>query len=124
MRAGMCSSSTTATMRSTATLPADVHDLVSGSKVMARPLAGVCVQPHQSHRKLPAGVRGITFSSGGECLLSAVQDGLRVWGWEPVRQHDTVEVPWAKVRPRHKPVCTAGAVEPYLGGQLAHVSPL
>ncbi|KAK9823394.1 hypothetical protein WJX72_002455 [[Myrmecia] bisecta] len=50
------------------------------------------------------GVRAIAFppaekdgSKPREALLSAVQDGLRVWGWEPVKQHDFVEVPWTKV---------------------------
>ncbi len=40
------------------------------------------------------------------CVLCCVQDGLRVWQWEPppALQHDNVDVPWSKVsagRPSH-----------------------
>ncbi|KAL3143620.1 Quinone-dependent D-lactate dehydrogenase [Trebouxia sp. C0009 RCD-2024] len=43
-------------------------------------------------------VRSIAFPANGDCLLAAVQDGLNVWAWEPVRRLDTVDAPWAKVR--------------------------
>lgn len=43
------------------------------------------------------GVRSVAFPANGNCLLAAVQDGLKVWAWEPVRRLDTVDVPWAKV---------------------------
>jgi len=28
-----------------------------------------------------------------------MQDGLKVWAYEPVRRLDTVDIPWAKVQP-------------------------
>uniref|UniRef100_A0A7S3R0F2 Katanin p80 WD40 repeat-containing subunit B1 homolog n=1 Tax=Dunaliella tertiolecta TaxID=3047 RepID=A0A7S3R0F2_DUNTE len=45
------------------------------------------------------GVRSMTFHPDGTHLFSAVQDGLRVWQWEPPPplQHDNVDVPWSKV---------------------------
>jgi hypothetical protein len=44
------------------------------------------------------GVRALAFNTKG-CLFSAVQDGLRVWQWEPppAQQLDSVDVPWSKV---------------------------
>lgn len=44
------------------------------------------------------GVRAMTFHPAGRHLLSALADGLRVWGWEPLALHDNVDVPWSKVR--------------------------
>ncbi|DBA75342.1 TPA: hypothetical protein ACH3X1_010611 [Trebouxia sp. C0004] len=44
------------------------------------------------------GVRGIAFPANGDCLLAAMQDGLKVWAYEPVSCLDTVDIPWAKVR--------------------------
>jgi len=45
------------------------------------------------------GVRALAFHPDGRCLFSALQDGLRVWQWEPppALQYDNVDVPWTKV---------------------------
>ncbi len=53
-----------------------------------------------------AGVRGIAFPANGDCLLAAMQDGLKVWAYEPVRRLDTVEIPWCKVCLRMEMVMT------------------
>lgn len=48
------------------------------------------------------GIRAIAFHPDGRHLFSALQDGLRVWQWEPppAFQHDNVDVPWSKVSTR------------------------
>lgn len=45
------------------------------------------------------GIRALAFHPDGQCLFSAVQDGLRVWQWEPppALQLDYVDVQWSKV---------------------------
>lgn len=45
------------------------------------------------------GVRALAFHPDGRCLFSALQDGMRVWQWEPppALQLDNVDVPWSKV---------------------------
>ena len=48
-----------------------------------------------------AGVKGIAFPANGDCLLAAMQDGLQVLGYEPVRRLDTVDIPWAKAWSEH-----------------------
>ncbi|XP_043937446.1 katanin p80 WD40 repeat-containing subunit B1 isoform X1 [Protopterus annectens] len=42
-------------------------------------------------------VRTIVFNSDGSCLYSGSQDSLRVYGWEPERCFDVVQVNWGKV---------------------------
>lgn len=42
-------------------------------------------------------VRCIQFSPEGDCLLSALPDGLRSHGWEPYQQYDSVSIPWTHV---------------------------
>ena len=48
------------------------------------------------------GVRAMAFHPDGRHVFSALQDGLRVWSWEPppCTQHDIVDMPWYKVRGR------------------------
>lgn len=45
------------------------------------------------------GVRALAFHPDGAHLFAALQDGLRVWQWEPppALQLDNVDVPWSKV---------------------------
>ncbi|GAX83483.1 hypothetical protein CEUSTIGMA_g10908.t1 [Chlamydomonas eustigma] len=45
------------------------------------------------------GVRAMAFHPDGQHVFSALQDGLRVWSWEPPPcvQHDVVDMPWFKV---------------------------
>jgi katanin p80 WD40 repeat-containing subunit B1 len=45
------------------------------------------------------GVRAMTFHPDGQHIFAALQDGLRVWQWEPspAFQHDNVDIPWTKV---------------------------
>lgn len=42
-------------------------------------------------------VRNIAFHKGGKYIFSVLQDGMRVWSWEPAQQHDYVDVPWYRV---------------------------
>mmetsp|Transcript_41595 Transcript_41595/g.98614 ORF Transcript_41595/g.98614 Transcript_41595/m.98614 type:complete len:687 (-) Transcript_41595:207-2267(-) len=41
--------------------------------------------------------RAIHFPQDGSSILVAQQDGLRVYGWEPAKQFDFVDVAWTKV---------------------------
>lgn len=43
------------------------------------------------------GVRSMTFSPDGKTLLCGLQDSLKVYSWEPIRCHDTVDVGWSKL---------------------------
>ncbi|GAQ80741.1 WD repeat-containing protein [Klebsormidium nitens] len=43
------------------------------------------------------GVRNVFFTPDGRTVLSAVQDNLKVWGWEPVVCHDTVDTNWGRI---------------------------
>ncbi|XP_038609569.1 katanin p80 WD40 repeat-containing subunit B1 isoform X2 [Tachyglossus aculeatus] len=45
----------------------------------------------------PGPVRSILFNPDGCCLYSGSQDSLRVYGWEPERCFDVVQVNWGKV---------------------------
>ncbi|XP_028931681.1 katanin p80 WD40 repeat-containing subunit B1 [Ornithorhynchus anatinus] len=45
----------------------------------------------------PGPVRSILFNPDGCCLYSGSQDSLRVYGWEPERCFDMVQVNWGKV---------------------------
>ncbi|GAB6032812.1 Katanin p80 WD40 repeat-containing subunit B1, variant 2 [Chamberlinius hualienensis] len=42
-------------------------------------------------------IRCIYFNPGGECLYSGSQDFLKVYGWEPARTFDAIDVKWGKV---------------------------
>jgi katanin p80 WD40 repeat-containing subunit B1 len=42
-------------------------------------------------------VRNINFTPDGRSLLSASQDSLKVWGWEPMQLYDSVNVSWSKL---------------------------
>lgn len=42
-------------------------------------------------------IRSLWFSPGGECLFAGVRDYLKVVGWEPNRQFDSVPVNWGKI---------------------------
>ena len=44
-----------------------------------------------------SGTRAMCFRGDGAVLYSAHQDSLKVWGWEPVRGFDVVDVSWARV---------------------------
>ena len=46
------------------------------------------------------GIRAMAFHPDGRHVFSALQDGLRVWSWEPppCQQLDIVDMPWYKVR--------------------------
>ncbi|XP_063229661.1 katanin p80 WD40 repeat-containing subunit B1 isoform X2 [Bacillus rossius redtenbacheri] len=51
-----------------------------------------------STAKESAAIRAIHFSAGGECLFAGTQDALRVYGWEPARVLDAVQVGWGRVQ--------------------------
>mmetsp|Transcript_12525 Transcript_12525/g.27006 ORF Transcript_12525/g.27006 Transcript_12525/m.27006 type:complete len:729 (+) Transcript_12525:243-2429(+) len=42
-------------------------------------------------------VRAITWHPDGRHVFAAIQDGLRVWSYDPVTQHDNIDMPWSKV---------------------------
>ena len=42
-------------------------------------------------------IRAIQFTSDGSTLLSATQESLKVWGWEPSVCYDGVEIHWNNV---------------------------
>ena len=52
--------------------------------------AGVCPAEVSS-------TRAMCFRGDGAVVYTAHQDSLKVWGWEPVRGYDIVDVSWAKV---------------------------
>lgn len=64
-------------------------------------------------------VRAIAFHSSGSQLFTALQDGMRVWSWEPSVQHDYVDVPWYKVRCRD--VVQGACVYPIQGVYMSYV---
>ncbi|WCJ40113.1 hypothetical protein M5689_021044 [Euphorbia peplus] len=43
------------------------------------------------------GVRCLTFNPDGRTLLCGLHENLKVFSWEPVRCHDTVDVGWSKL---------------------------
>ncbi|CAK8530490.1 unnamed protein product [Lathyrus sativus] len=47
-----------------------------------------------SARREDTGVRAIAFHPDGRTLFSGHEDGLRVFSWEPVICHDTVDMGW------------------------------
>lgn len=52
--------------------------------------AGICPAEVTSTRTM-------CFHRHGTVMYTAHQDSLKVWGWEPIRQFDVVDVSWAKV---------------------------
>lgn len=44
-----------------------------------------------------SGVRCITFNPDGRTLLSGLHESLKVYSWEPIRCHDTVDVGWSRL---------------------------
>ncbi|KAH6792636.1 Transducin/WD40 repeat-like superfamily protein [Perilla frutescens var. hirtella] len=43
------------------------------------------------------GVRCMTFNPDGRTLLCGLQENLKVFSWEPIRSHDTVDVGWSRL---------------------------
>nr|CAB3486175.1 unnamed protein product [Digitaria exilis] len=43
------------------------------------------------------GVRSMTFNPDGRSLLCGLHESLKVFSWEPIRCHDTVDVGWSKL---------------------------
>lgn len=43
------------------------------------------------------GVRCMTFNPDGKTLLCGLQENLKVYSWEPIRCHDTVDVGWSRL---------------------------
>ncbi|XP_050223134.1 katanin p80 WD40 repeat-containing subunit B1 homolog KTN80.3-like isoform X2 [Mercurialis annua] len=43
------------------------------------------------------GVRCLTFNPDGRTLLCGLHENLKVFSWEPIRCHDTVDVGWSKL---------------------------
>ncbi|XP_015066174.1 katanin p80 WD40 repeat-containing subunit B1 homolog isoform X2 [Solanum pennellii] len=48
-----------------------------------------------STRREAAGVRSITFHPEGRTLFCGLDDSLKVYSWEPVNCHDSVEMGWS-----------------------------
>ncbi|KAI5677711.1 hypothetical protein M9H77_08661 [Catharanthus roseus] len=44
-----------------------------------------------------AGVRCMTFNPDGKTLLCGLQECLKVYSWEPIRCHDSVDVGWSRL---------------------------
>ncbi|KAL2545679.1 Katanin p80 WD40 repeat-containing subunit B1-like protein [Forsythia ovata] len=44
-----------------------------------------------------AGVRCMTFNPDGRTLLCGLHENLKVFSWEPIRCHDTVDVGWSRL---------------------------
>ncbi|KAG9452718.1 hypothetical protein H6P81_005622 [Aristolochia fimbriata] len=42
-----------------------------------------------------SGVRSMIFHPDGRTLFSGLEDGFKVWSWEPVRFHDAVDMGWS-----------------------------
>ncbi|KAL8053152.1 hypothetical protein ABFX02_05G052900 [Erythranthe guttata] len=43
------------------------------------------------------GVRCMTFNPDGRTLLCGLHENLKVFSWEPIRSHDTVDVGWSRL---------------------------
>ncbi|KAL3502377.1 hypothetical protein ACH5RR_036826 [Cinchona calisaya] len=43
------------------------------------------------------GVRCMTFNPDGKTLLCGLHESLKVYSWEPIRCHDTVDVGWSRL---------------------------
>ncbi|XP_039686177.1 katanin p80 WD40 repeat-containing subunit B1 homolog KTN80.2 isoform X2 [Medicago truncatula] len=50
-----------------------------------------------SARREATGVRSMAFHPDGRTLFSGHEDGLKVFSWEPVICHDTVDMGWTKL---------------------------
>ncbi|KAF3457932.1 hypothetical protein FNV43_RR02593 [Rhamnella rubrinervis] len=44
-----------------------------------------------------SGVRCLTFNPDGRTLLSGLHESLKVFSWEPIRCHDSVDVGWSRL---------------------------
>ncbi|XP_071702027.1 katanin p80 WD40 repeat-containing subunit B1 homolog KTN80.4-like isoform X2 [Rutidosis leptorrhynchoides] len=44
-----------------------------------------------------SGVRCMTFNPDGKTLLCGLHESLKVYSWEPIRNHDSVDVGWSKL---------------------------
>ncbi|KNA18334.1 hypothetical protein SOVF_071810 [Spinacia oleracea] len=44
-----------------------------------------------------SGVRCMAFNPDGRTLLCGLHESLKVYSWEPIRSHDTVDVGWSKL---------------------------
>lgn len=44
-----------------------------------------------------SGIRAMTFNPDGRTLLCGLHESLKVFSWEPVRSHDSVDVGWSKL---------------------------
>ncbi|KAJ8430775.1 hypothetical protein Cgig2_027853 [Carnegiea gigantea] len=44
-----------------------------------------------------SGVRCMTFNPDGRTLLCGLHESLKVFSWEPIRSHDTIDVGWSKL---------------------------
>ncbi|KAL3830728.1 hypothetical protein ACJIZ3_019530 [Penstemon smallii] len=44
-----------------------------------------------------SGVRCMTFNPDGRTLLCGLHESLKVFSWEPIRSHDTVDVGWSRL---------------------------
>ena len=52
----------------------------------------VCCFPAESGQ-----VRRVLFSDDGGALLSGTEEALKVWGWEPVRCHEQMQMRWSRL---------------------------
>ncbi|KAL6206934.1 hypothetical protein ACLB2K_024179 [Fragaria x ananassa] len=50
-----------------------------------------------STRPEPTGVRSIAFHPDGRTIFSGLDDRLKVYSWEPVISHDSVEMGWSRL---------------------------
>ncbi|XP_050371503.1 katanin p80 WD40 repeat-containing subunit B1 homolog KTN80.2-like isoform X2 [Argentina anserina] len=50
-----------------------------------------------STRPEPTGVRSITFHPDGRTIFSGSDDSLKVYSWEPVISHDSVDMGWSRL---------------------------
>ncbi|KAM5588345.1 katanin p80 WD40 repeat-containing subunit B1 [Rosa sericea] len=50
-----------------------------------------------STRPEPTGVRAITFHPDGRTIFSGLDDSLKVYSWEPVISHDSVDMGWSRL---------------------------
>ncbi|KAK9936301.1 hypothetical protein M0R45_013149 [Rubus argutus] len=50
-----------------------------------------------STRPEPTGVRSITFHPDGRTIFSGLDDSLKVYSWEPVISHDSVDMGWSRL---------------------------
>ncbi|KAH0719609.1 hypothetical protein KY285_015640 [Solanum tuberosum] len=78
-----------------------------------------------STRREAAGVRSITFHPEGRTLFCGLDDSLKVYSWEPVKCHDSVEMGWSTLSDLciHDGKLVGGAYyQNYVGVWVADVS--